>query len=708
MILFKLALIPSQTAKSLLVVGLTGFSGIIGVAIAPGKLFYYSILALAIQQGLGQSLTAVVDHDTDSLPEPEWVVRDVGSTGDHEQAILSVTVLRSGDMQPLPVRAIVTDADGEYADGSGYGLYSDGRFFAEAEFQVEVPAGRTHLELSSGPEHVPARFTVDARAGRHLHIELKLPRWFSTNDYGWYGSDNHVHAQHDPNAVVRTGLAYAVLQARANGLSYITEAGSNVDYSAIDTLSDNAFVIHRANELRPGPFVGHLNTPGIATLIEQELYEQWQQEPLPVQQIRSEVHRRGGAVIHTHPMTPPGQLHWMGAGELYADAVIGRPADAVDLDSRPTELLWFSALNMGNRIAATASTDAALGRRHTLSPGDRRLYSRLEELSPEALAESIRKGRTFATNGGPIFVFLDVHGHGPGDVLHVNEDSSYQVKVEVNSLHPLRSLKLYQRGKLISEFDVAGKRGKDTLSTSIEVPKDVNGWLVARAENEKGDWAITSPVYFEPKRMITPQARDAMLLAIGNYTRFIELRRDFFAHLKVTVSPGESFSEVALLRDDEIVQRFTPQMGDRLHEGRIPVTERNGEYGPGWLWYHEEGEAIHFQADWPVTDTGWYSLIAITQESRELISDAVYFDADAPNSHQLSLAHLRGYETVLTLHGYGEEMPLDEIELPFDGDHWWYPDNQYFRLQVRFGPHTEEIRSGNKFAEAYFRRHDGF
>ena len=642
------------------------------------------------------------DSNVDTILEPTWQVQDVGNINSEDRAEVSVSVKRRGDDQPLMVRAIVTGIDGEKVDGSGYGLYADGRFFADGEFRVELPPGKTHIKLRSGPEHVPVEITLNAKAGRHQHIDVNLPKWFSPRDRGWYGVDNHVHAQHDPTAEVSTGLGYTVLQARANGLSYITEAGSNVDYSSIDTLSSDEFVIHRADELRPGPFVGHLNTPGIESPIEDELYEHLKREPLPVQKIHKEVHRRGGAVIYTHPMTPPQQLHWMGAGELYSDAVMGRTADAMDIDARHTELFWFSVLNMGNRIAATASTDAALGRTQTLSPGDRRVYVQLDELSPKTLATAIRNGRTFATNGGPLFLFLNVDGHTPGDVIEVNGPDSFPVELEVQSLHSLQSVQLYQRGKRVVDFDMKDVRGLTHLSTTVDVSNDNFGWLVARAENENGDWAITSPVYFEPVQQATPPG-ESMILTIGNHTRFIELRPDFFAHMKVTVSPGESLEEVALMRDGEIVHRFIPEMGDLLHDGRIPVTQIHGEYGPGWLWHPDVGKPVHFQADWPIIETGWYALRAITNDKRLLVSDAIRFDAGIPYSRQYSLAHLRGGDTDLTLYGYGEEMPLNEIELPFEGDHWWYPQNTYFRLNVRFGTYFEQIESGQSAGENFRR-----
>ena len=85
--------------------------------------------------------------------------------------------------------------------------------------------------------------------------------------------------------------------------------------------------------------------------------------------------------------------------------------------------------------------------------------------------------------------------------------------------------------------------------------------------------------------------------------------------------------------------------GNRWHEGRVPVSEAYGEYGEGWTWF-PTGKASHFQADWPVRETGWYSLRVSTTKGRTLVSDAMRFDADKPVSHELSIAHLRGHSWV--------------------------------------------------------------
>jgi hypothetical protein len=129
-----------------------------------------------------------------------------------------------GRPMPLPVRAIVTASDGSHPDGSGRGTYADDRFFAGGRFAVEVPPGRTRVRLRSGPNYEPLELEAEAKAGWETRLRARLHRWFAPEERGWYSGDNHVHAQHDATVTVRTDLEYTALQARADGLSFITEA----------------------------------------------------------------------------------------------------------------------------------------------------------------------------------------------------------------------------------------------------------------------------------------------------------------------------------------------------------------------------------------------------------------------------------------------------------------------------------------------------
>ncbi len=635
---------------------------------------------------------------TTSSAAPDYrIIAD--KTGDREDCtykVLTYRVDRDGKKTPCPARVIVTGQDEAHFDGSGHGLYADGRFFAEEEFTVQVPPGKVSFDIQGGPNYRPVEFETTAQNGRRVLIEVLLHEWFSPERYGWYPGDNHVHAQHDRTAEVMTSLAYAALQARANGLSFITEAGSEISYDQLESLSRPGFLLGHAPEIRPGPFIGHINTPGadqeqLAPRVEGLLHR-----PLPIQGIVPAVHQAGGAVIHTHLLMPVHQIHWMGAGEAYADSVHKAAADAWDVNDRQSQLVWFAGLNLGNRIAASASTDSALGRARTPSPGDRRVYCHMDRLENAQIVEALRHGRTFATNGGPLFPFWKINNTEVGGTV-TTTDAQLTASLEIYSRFPLRSVEVFGNGKRVHAQNLADQESSERslFGIQLETPRQRHGWFVLRVEDRENHWAVTSPIFVENPALDVPdqRANHAVILQISNATRFIELRKQFFAHLMVSVDPGESLQDVVLYRDDEPVRHYASQDGNSLADKRIPVTEIRGEYARGWIWHPTPAHAVHFQADEPITETGWYHVGWRTRSGQSFRSDAIFFDATNPHSHQLSLVHLRGHQTDLRTTGYGEEMPLADIRVPFAGDHWWYPRETYSCLQARFQGEDYTIES---------------
>src|SRR5262249_40725989 len=151
-----------------------------------------------------------------------------------------------------------------------------------------------------------------------------------------------------------------------------------------------------------------------------------------------------------------------------------------------------------NRVAASSYTDCALGRRSTPSPGDRRVYCRAGELTYPAIVGAIRRGHTFATNGGPLFPFVTIAGKEPGETIELGRDGRPELRAEVRCLYPLKSARLYRRGELAESLAVSGKRGEVALETTLREPPGDRAWYVLRVEDERGHWAITSPIYVEP------------------------------------------------------------------------------------------------------------------------------------------------------------------------------------------------------------------
>ncbi|MGA2497902.1 MAG: CehA/McbA family metallohydrolase [Tepidisphaeraceae bacterium] len=595
----------------------------------------------------------------------------------------------------MAARVIVTAADGTHPDGSGRGVYKDGRFFAEGTFKVRVVPGRTGLKLSCGPEFEAIDEAVDVPAGRLVQMRAVPRRWIDLAKLGWYGGDHHVHTQHDARATIRTDAAYTALQGRANGLSVITEADPELPGSGADKLDTAAFLYRRALEQRPGPFVGHINTPGISRPIGEERADALMKRPLPALALATAVHALDGVCIRTHTFTPPHLLHWMGAAEAWSDAALGICGDLMDVDGQASEMLYFAALNLGNRVAVSSYTDCALGRLDTLSPGDRRVYAKSGKLDYPAMITSMRMGRTFATSGGPVFAFLEVDGKEPGETLHPDAGQKLKLRGTVRSLGPLLQAQAFGPAGVMHSFNVSGRSGEVLVEQEFTAG-DAPAWFILRAQDQRGNWAITSPVYVFPAGGKLPASASAVLLSIANHTRFIMLSREFFAHAIVTVRPPEGLAEVRLMRDGKPLKTWQPSGGDQWANGRVPVTEIFGAYAPGWAWHKEAGATCHFQADWPVTEGGWYGVAALTTNGREIGGESIRYDVANPRSHAISCARLAGSDTTLEWCGYGEEMNLTEIHEPFKGDHWWYPDNSVWRLKGVFSGKARETGGGRQ------------
>jgi len=623
---------------------------------------------------------------------------DVSST---DRVQLRVTIHDTNEPHGgLPVRVVVTAADGSHPDGSGHGVYADGRFYVQGQFQVDLPPGRTRIELNAGPHVVPLTIQEDLTGGGVYRVDARLHRWFRPEDDGWYCGDNHVHALHDRHATVKASLDYTALQGRAGGLNWITEAGSNVPYERIDKLDTDSFLLRYASEQRPGAYVGHINTPGIGHPLAADQVRTACERPLPVQALKQQVHAVGGVTIHTHPLTPPHQLHWMGATEFYSDMVMGDCADLLDIDSRATEWLWFMALNLGNRVAASGSTDSALGRLRTRAPGDRRVYTRAETFTYAALVEGMRQGRTVATNGKALFPRFRIDAYQPGDVVKLTGSHAFTAQMTIHTLEGVRTAQLYRNGIRIWAENLTGRESPIQLKRAIQESETC--WYLLRVEDARGNWAITSPIYFQTDDP-RPSPSHAILFEISNCTRFVELRQNFYGHIVATVAPGETIRTVELLRNGSVLKRMQGKDGNRIKNKKVPVTQLHGEYDEAWVWHPNPERSVHFQADVPIRDSGWYAVRLHTNTGRAVKTKAMQFDATHPQSRAMSLAQVKGAGSSLELLGYGEERALSDIERPFSGDGWWYPQNSFWQMQVDFGKGIQELGGGWKKAQSRFR-----
>ncbi|MGW3954468.1 hypothetical protein ACWEKM_26845, partial [Streptomyces sp. NPDC004752] len=66
-------------------------------------------------------------------------------------------------------------------------------FFHGNDLTVEVPIGRTVVEIGRGGEFLPSQVEIDVVAGAEEAVELSPVRLYDAAARGWYGGDLHVH-----------------------------------------------------------------------------------------------------------------------------------------------------------------------------------------------------------------------------------------------------------------------------------------------------------------------------------------------------------------------------------------------------------------------------------------------------------------------------------------------------------------------------------
>lgn len=116
------------------------------------------------------------------------------------------------------------------------------------------------------------------------------------------------------------------------------------------------------------------------------------------------------------------------------------------------------------------------------------------------LLDSLKAGRTFATNG-PLLE-LSINGHAVGDELRLGQGTHEVVaRVSLRSNVPIDHLELVGNGKVVRELALDGDRTR--TDTVVRLPVIESGWFLLRARSDRAiepvldlyPYATTSPVY---------------------------------------------------------------------------------------------------------------------------------------------------------------------------------------------------------------------
>ena len=242
------------------------------------------------------------------------------------------------------------------------------------------------IDISCGP---PDRI-VEAEAG-------EVTARPASRGAGWYRGDLHGHTVHSDG---RWQIADLLAHARARQLDFVTLSDHNTISGLVelDRLAQPDLLTMGGFELTT--YAGHALALGVRQWID------WRVQPgtRTMPQIAADVDAAGGLFIIAHPMSV-GDPICTGCDWRHRDMLPG-PAHVVEVWNGEWEgernnehalALWYSWLNQGHRLVATAGTDIHGPLPDGARPGFNVVYA--DALSEAAILRAVAAGHLFLSDG---------------------------------------------------------------------------------------------------------------------------------------------------------------------------------------------------------------------------------------------------------------------------------------------------------------------
>ena len=477
---------------------------------------------LAIQEfGSGSARSLVAANRKYLRPRRTIRISVVDGKGKHQFARISVTDQLGRFYAPVGPWTWIQANDGY--DWSR--APSEGHYFYADTASVDVPEGPIVIDVTKGFENTPMHRTVDPKTTTSgiLTFQLQKLDWGSGPGPKWVGSDLHVHMNY--GGTYRSERSVLLQQAEGEGVRFVNnlvvnkeqrfpDIQSAVFNEVIKYFSDSAAInlgqeFHtsywghrgilnlRDHLLLPG-YAGYPNTAAASLYpMNADVYDM--------------AHAQGALVGAVHPFdaepnpfaNPPERI----TDELPVDVALGK-LDYMEIvgfsDHRSTAAVWYRLLNLGFRLPAGAGTDATTNYAAPIrgQVGMDRVYALVPSgpVNLQAWMDSLKNGRTFATNGPLIEFGLGGQKVG-GELKFDGAQATVPFTAKLRSIVPVDHLEIVCNGRVAETLKLEAAR--DSADIAGTLPLKESGWCVLRASSDNAEYpvldnyvyATTSPVF---------------------------------------------------------------------------------------------------------------------------------------------------------------------------------------------------------------------
>lgn len=406
------------------------------------------------------------------------------------------------------------------AKGSRNVLYT-----LSGEGEVEISRGRYRLTVTRGIEYSISEQEVVIEAAKGVTVRASLKHEVNTD--AWIATDLHLHAAPSPDSEVSLEDRVVSLLAENIEFAVATDHNTVTDYTqTIAKLGVSAMLSAAAGieVTTSNPTWGHFNVWPYPAEVNPPPFD----KITPISLFETVRKQAPEAIIAVnHPRMTQYGIGYFSIAELDPSTNSSKKKgyspdfDAIEVvnghelkDQKKIDadlFDWFNLLNTGKRYTAIGGSDSHHLFRQWV--GYPRTYVQVDDdrpssVTPDQIAQAIRKGKALVTTGP--FIEMRVEGFGPGELVTAKKGQvKVEIKVQAASWIDVRHLEVYANGEQKAQIDFRSPPGAVERSTfTLKLGFSGDAWIVAVVRGEKPmdkvlplspivPFAFTNPVFID-------------------------------------------------------------------------------------------------------------------------------------------------------------------------------------------------------------------
>lgn len=371
-------------------------------------------------------------------------------------------------------------------------------------YAIVLPLGEYRCEITKGSEYERKTISIEVMDRRAKYIEpVMLKKLYDTQ---WIAGDLHQHSVYSFDA--RDSPADILFADLSAGLAF----GAITDHN--ETLANAEFMNAPLEGFIPMAGIeittdrGHYNAICFDRAVDSDV----SRGAADIRRIVDEVRKDNDAYLQVNHPIRNDQFDFQDWDMIEAFDGIevwngkSMPPYVEGEPNHMTLQKWYELLNEGIYLPATAGSD-----NHDISgnkmfaadtyksdderqfmtsmySGSPRNYIRAEGANAADVLTAIRRGHSFLTNNPQ--AFLDIDGMIPGESL---EAGRRDIHILIQSNRRITSYRIVKNGAVLYETDAEGLTAEDTVAADLKE----GDWVTLEVLGEKGDYAMTNPVFIE-------------------------------------------------------------------------------------------------------------------------------------------------------------------------------------------------------------------